>query len=863
MQHIIFQNADSYDVALLIKSTALIKPKLEEHYLNYLSTKGVKPKQVIGFDLLCGPKNKCPVKLQKAYLEDLLPILKEQGVSVLAVADAAYFKTLTKERKAEPHYGYVLPCAISGYEHMKVVLLPNYQGLFYNPDLQDKITMGLDTIASYMNGNYQELGANIIHSYRYVYNPNEVFSVLQDLKQYDKLTVDTETLSLKFWETGIVTIAFAWDKHNGVTIWCDDYENPNSQVRQMLKDFFFTYTGTLIYHNANFDMKIIINTLFMQNLLDEVGKQEGIEVLTRNFEDTKLITYLATNSTTGNNLSLKYQAHEFAGNYAQDDIDDIRKISKEELVEYNLVDCLSTWYVYEKHYDNMVKDDQLDVYETIFKPSVRVILQMELTGMPVYMPNVKKARKRLERDIKNSEVYFKNHPVIQNFVYCLREEECNKVNAKLKTKVRPLSDFDYIEFNPNSNPQMQKLFYEHIGFPVIDKTDTGAPACGADTLRKLINHTEDDSIKQVIEEIINWLDANKILGTFIKAFEGAVKKDDGHWYLHGNFNLGGTVSGRLSSSGPNMQNIPSTGNKYAKLVKMCFAAPPGWVFMGADFASLEDRISALTTKDPNKLKVYTDGFDGHCLRAYYYFKDKMPDIDPGSVESINSIAEKYKALRQKSKTPTFALTYGGTWIAIVQQTGLPENEAKAIEKNYHEMYVVSDEWVKEKIDQAAIDGFVTVAFGLRVRTPKIKQSLMNTKRTPYEAIAEGRTAGNALGQSYGMLNNRAGIDLQERCFDSDYRYDILPVAHIHDAQYFLVRDDIDTVKWLNDNLVQCMEWQELPEIQHPEVGLGGNLSLFFPTWAEEVELPNFVEPDEIKTTIQIGLQKQEEEKQAA
>ena len=76
----------------------------------------------------------------------------------------------------------------------------------------------------------------------------------------------------------------------------------------------------------------------------------------------------------------------------------------------------------------------------------------------------------------------------------------------------------------------------------------------------------------------------------------------------------------------NLQNLPSTGSKYAKVIKSCFQAGPGWLFCGLDFASLEDRISALSTKDPNKLKVYTDGYDGHSLRAFAYFGENMPDI---------------------------------------------------------------------------------------------------------------------------------------------------------------------------------------------------------------------------------------------
>jgi DNA polymerase I len=346
--------------------------------------------------------------------------------------------------------------------------------------------------------------------------------------------------------------------------------------------------------------------------------------------------------------------------------------------------------------------------------------------------------------------------------------------------------------------------------------------------------------------LVRFFEADKILGTFIKAFEENSIEKAGWHYLHGNFNLGGTVSGRLSSSGPNLQNIPSTRSSYAKPIKKCFEAPPGWLFMGADFASLEDRISALTTKDPNKLKVYTDGYDGHCLRAYGYFGDEMPDIDPNSVSSINSIEDKYPDLRQRSKTPTFALTYGGTYITLMKNENMSEEEAKQIETNYHKLYEVSDQWVADKIQKASQTGYVEVAFGLRVRTPIIAKCIMHEDTAPREALAEGRTAGNALGQSYGMLNNRAAIDLQNRVFDSKYRYDILPVAHIHDAQYFLVRDNIDVIEFLNNNLVECMEWQNLPDIAHPDVGLGGQLSAFYPTWADEIKLPNYVSQTELK-----------------
>ncbi len=245
----------------------------------------------------------------------------------------------------------------------------------------------------------------------------------------------------------------------------------------------------------------------------------------------------------------------------------------------------------------------------------------------------------------------------------------------------------------------------------------------------------------------------------------------------------------------------------------------------------------------------TQGYDGHCLRAYYYWPHKMPDIDPNSVDSINSIAIKYKSIRQDSKPVTFLLTYGGTHFGLMYNCGFPEKEAKEIDANYHQLYAVSDQWVEQKLQQASIDGYVTVAFGLRVRTPILSKIVMGTKVTPYEAKAEGRTAGNALGQSYGMLNNRAAIEFRQRLLASPYALNILPIMQIHDAQYHLVKVDLDTLYWYNTNLIECMEWQELPEIQHDQVKLGGEVSVFYPSWADETVIPNNATKEQIKEKL--------------
>jgi DNA polymerase I len=241
----------------------------------------------------------------------------------------------------------------------------------------------------------------------------------------------------------------------------------------------------------------------------------------------------------------------------------------------------------------------------------------------------------------------------------------------------------------------------------------------------------------------------------------------------------------------------------------------------------------------------TDGYDGHSLRAHAYFGEQMPDIIADNVASINSIQEKYEDLRQDSKAPTFALTYQGTWRTLMANCGFPEAKARMVEKRYHELYKVSDDWVKAKLDQACMDGYVTVAFGLRLRTPLLAQVVRGTSKTPFEAEAEGRTAGNALGQSWCLLNSRAGSEFMLRVRGSTHRHNIKPCAQIHDAQYFLVRDDVNAIYYANTYIVHACEWQDHPDIQHEDVKLGGKFSLFYPDWSQGIKLPNGASREEI------------------
>ncbi|QDP54414.1 MAG: putative DNA polymerase [Prokaryotic dsDNA virus sp.] len=877
---------DRYKFCILtteLRSEALEDAYLIPHNLDRAETFALSLHQTAG-------KKKTPMAEMKAYVEEMLqPTFDDLSVEYLIVADGDYFKAITGATKVEATLGYVLD---SAFGSQKVVYVPNHRTIFYDPDrVREKIARSISALQEHDKGTYEMPGSDIIHHAAYPTDFVEIEKWLEKLHQYPELTVDIEGFSLKFTEAGIGTITFCWNKHEGVAFPVDYFDRDpvtdelvsyqhSAAVRAALKRFFETYQGKTTYHSITYDVTVLIYQLFMKDILDTEGLLYGLEVMLRDWDCTKIITYLAVNSCAGNKLDLKSNSQEYCGNYALgDELKDITRIKLPRLLEYNLIDGLATWFVKEKHEPMMDADDQREIYETLFKPAVLDIVQMQLTGMPVNMERAIEVDEQLTTERDRLRASILAHPVVKQFTTdYLDVEHARKRNEKLKKKQIKPGDEPQV-FNPGSDPQKRALFFDWLQLPVINLTDSKLPSTDGESIEALINRTDsgevDPALKSLLEDfqllaIIEILTSN-FMPAILGAVEGPPDPETGVcWhYLFGNFNIGGTLSGRLSSSGPNLQNLPSTGKGhklklyYAKLIKSCFQAPPGWLFCGVDFSSLEDRISALTTKDPNKLKVYLDGFDGHSLRAFAYWPDKMPDIDGSSVDSINSIAKKYKPLRDKSKNPTFTLTYQGTKHALMKKYGFSEAEADEVVARYQELYQVSIDWVDDKLDQAMIDGYITGAFGLRVRTPLLAQVIRGTSKTPYEAEAEGRTAGNALGQSWCLLNSRAGSEFLGKVRKSEFRLKIRPTAQIHDAGYFLIKDDIRAITYTNEHLIQAVEWQDHPDIWHDEVKLGGELSIFQPTWNEEIVIPNGAEESQIFAIIDDHLRSLQEGSQGS
>ena len=860
-------------IGILIKESAFKEQQLIQYYVQPMVDAGIPREEIVAMSLDYTRAGKAPVTLIKEYIADWLDDYKRAGIKYLFVADSAYYKVLAKERKADVNLGYVSECGIPGFEDMYVIYSLGYGALFHNPNQKEKIDLSLQALTTHYHGSYIEIGSDIIHEERY---PNSVSALKKELaflSNQPQLAVDIEAFSLNLRDAGLGTIAFAESKHTGCAFFVeyqpivpeDGYYGVRAEAtktKELLRKFFEGYRGKLIAHNASYDFKCLIHSLWMKHPLDWEGMLTGLKVLTRCFDDTKIIAYLSLNQTAQTLYGLKVLAQPFAGNWAEADIKDIRRIPAEQILRYNLVDVLSTNYVYETYYPIMVAEEQLDIYNNLMIPSLRMIIQIECHGLPLIPERVQEVKAQLQAESDSYVQIMECNAYVQEATDKLQTKAWKDKQASLKKKVVERHEFNE-PLNFNSSQQLAVLLYDVMEMPVIEWTDSGERATGGKVIKALRKHTNDPEKLEVMEALHKYTKLVKILTGFIPAFEDAWLKADGMAYLHGSFNIGGTKSGRLSSSEPNLQNLPAGGD-LGKLIKSCFAAAYGSIFCGADFASLEDRISALTTKDPEKLKVYTDGYDGHCLRAYAYFGDRMPDIDPTSVDSINSIEDKYPTERQDSKAPTFALTYMGTWSTLVKNCGFAPEVAKAIEEMYHKLYVVSDDFIMKRIEEEACKlGYVTLAFGLKLRTPLLKKTILGNKFTSNEAKAEMRTAGNAMGQSYGLLNNRAAVAFMEKVWASPYRLKIMPVALIHDAIYLVISNELEVVEWVNKHLTKEMEWQDLPEIAHDEVKLGGDLDLFYPNWSHGITLPRTATKVELCDVVDTAMKKYHEKKKAA
>jgi DNA polymerase I len=253
------------------------------------------------------------------------------------------------------------------------------------------------------------------------------------------------------------------------------------------------------------------------------------------------------------------------------------------------------------------------------------------------------------------------------------------------------------EFNINSTPQLRTVLFERLKLPVQKRTKTGA-STDVEVLEQLaaMGH-------EVPRLLIEYRELTKLKSTYVDALPGYIRADTGR--VHTSFNQTGAATGRLSSSDPNLQNIP-VRTKRGGEIRRAFIAPPGRLLLTADYSQVELRLLAHLSGDPAFVAAFQRGGDIHRQTAAVIF----------GVPETSVTGE----MRARAKTINFATIYGQGAMALSRQLGITLEEAKSFIKQYFERFAGVRAWLDKTVEEARQKGFVETLFGRRRYIPELR-----------------------------------------------------------------------------------------------------------------------------------------------
>jgi DNA polymerase-1 len=253
------------------------------------------------------------------------------------------------------------------------------------------------------------------------------------------------------------------------------------------------------------------------------------------------------------------------------------------------------------------------------------------------------------------------------------------------------------EFNINSTPQLRTVLFERLKLPVQKRTKTGA-STDVEVLEQLATMGH-----EVPRLLIEYRELTKLKSTYIDALPGYIRADTGR--VHTSFNQTGAATGRLSSSDPNLQNIPVRTPRGGE-IRRAFVAPPGHLLMTADYSQVELRLLAHFSDDPAFVAAFQRGGDIHRQTAAVIFGVAEADVTG--------------EMRARAKTINFATIYGQGAMALSRQLGITLEEAKSFIKHYFERFAGVRAWLDKTVEEARQRGFVETLFGRRRYIPELR-----------------------------------------------------------------------------------------------------------------------------------------------
>ncbi len=521
-------------------------------------------------------------------------------------------------------------------------------------------------------------------SYEIITTNQQLDSWLNQLEQCKVFAVDTETTSLDVMQAEMVGISIAIEAGKGAYIPLAHTDGSPQLLREgvltALKPVLENPAIAKIGQNIKYDYGIF--------------KNYGITLQGITY-DTMLESYIL-NSSAGrhdmDSLALKYLGfktisyEEVAGKGAKQlRFDDI-PVAKAGV--YAAEDADITLQLHQKLYPLMDEPLQ-NVFHSIEVPLITVLADMERHGVLIDTARLQQHGARLKERISALE-----HEAIQ-----------------LAGR----------SFNLNSPKQLQEILFEEQKLPIIAKTPTGQPSTAESVLQEL---AFDYRLAAVILE---YRGLSKLVSTYIDALPKKICHQTQR--VHTSYNQAVAATGRLSSSEPNLQNIPIRSEE-GRLIRTAFIAPPGGVIMAADYSQIELRIMAHLSQDENLLKAFANGWDIHKATASEIFQTPLDEVSADQ--------------RRKAKAVNFGLIYGMSAFGLAKQIGVERHDAQHYIDTYFQRYPKVLEYMDRTRKQAHEQGYVETLFGRRLYLPEINaRNIMRQKaaeRTAINAPMQGTAA---------------------------------------------------------------------------------------------------------------------------
>jgi DNA polymerase-1 len=510
-------------------------------------------------------------------------------------------------------------------------------------------------------------------------------ALVKKLSQASLIAFDTETTSTDPMQAELVGISLAVQEGKGYYIPLSHDEGapfdgahggqlPKDKVLDALRPVFADPRRSKVAHNASYDIDVLEemgvkvaglawDTMIAEWLISPVGEHGLKSVAFRRLgiEMTPINDLIGTGAKQ---ITMAQVPIARAAPYAAADAD----------VTLRLVPLQKP---------ELEKNNVRRLFEQVEMPLVPVVVAMERAGI-----------------------------LLDTDTLSLMAQELDESLAELETEI---NDHIGVPININSTQQLSQALFDRLGLPTagIKKTKSGHYSTAAGVLEKLKGQ------HPIVEMILRHREISKLLGTYVKALPQLVNPRTGR--IHTSFNQAGAVTGRLSSSNPNLQNIPMR-TELGRKVRRAFVAEPGWRLVAADYSQVELRVLAHMCQDPAMIDAFRGDMDIHAITAAAVYGTDFDAVSP--------------AQRSFAKRVNFGLLYGMSSFRLARETGMPQAEADRFVRDYFDRFPGVKKYLDATKRQAAERGYVETLMGRRRYFPILQGKSSGRTMAIQRAAAE-------------------------------------------------------------------------------------------------------------------------------